>query len=185
MPADTGAAHGDDADLVVVPVAELMAQRLAVGDLGGFEAGHVAGEAVMLACPVADQGERGSERVGDDVVGVADEDRVVADSGVAGDMLDHLRVVVGGQERLVLAAVGHGQPADEVGQPDVGGPLLLGVLVQVVVQLPGLVPDPEVVVLVAHQVVEDHEVGQQDLVHPADGLEGVQVVLGGLALDVA
>ena len=33
--------------------------------------------------------------------------------------------------------------------------------------------------------MEDHEVRQQDLVHPADRLEAVQVVLGGLALDVA
>jgi hypothetical protein len=31
MPADAEAAHGDDADLLVVPVAELMAQRLVVG----------------------------------------------------------------------------------------------------------------------------------------------------------
>ena len=41
--------------------------------------------------------------------------------GIARDVLDHLGVVVGGQERLALAAVGHRQPADEVGQPDVGG----------------------------------------------------------------
>ena len=38
--------------------------------------------------------------------------------------------------------------------------------------------------LVAHEVVEDHEVGQQDLVHAADRLEAVRVVLGRLALDV-
>ncbi len=55
---------------------------------------------------------------------------------------------------------------------------------QVVVELPGLVADPEVVVLVADEVVEDHEVREQDLVHPPDGLEAVQVVLGGLALHV-
>ena len=99
-------------------------------------------------------------------------------------MLDHLGVVVGGQERLALAAVLHREPADEVRQPDVGGALLLGVLVQVVVELPRLVADPEVVVLLAHEVVEDHVVGEQDLVHPADRLEAVQVVLGRLALDV-
>ena len=85
----------------------------------------------------------------------------------------------------MLAAVLHRQPADEVGQPDVGGLLLLGVLVQVVVELPRLVADPEVVLLVADDVVEDHEVREQDLVHAADRLEAVQVVLGGLALDVA
>ena len=138
----------------------------------------------MLLGPVADHRQVGPERVADDVVGVADEDRPVADARVARDVLDHLGVVVGGQEALVLAAVGHRQAADEVGQPHVGGPLLLGVLVQVVVELPRLVPDPEVVVLVAHDVVEDHEVGDQDLVHPAQGLEAVEVVLGRLGLDV-
>ncbi len=63
--------------------------------------------------------------------------------------------------------------------------LLLGILVQVVVELPRLVADPEGVVVVAHQVVEDHEVREEDLVHSPDRLEAVQVVLGGLALDMA
>ena len=124
------------------------------------------------------------EPLGHDVLGVADEDGLIAHAREARDVLDHLLVVVAGQERLVVAAVGHRQPADEVGQPDVGRPLLLRVLVQVVVELPGLVADPEVVVLVAHEVVEDHEVGEQDLVHPPDRLEAVQVVLRRLALDV-
>ena len=126
-----------------------------------------------------------TEPLGDDVVGVADEDGPIAHAREARDVLDHLLVVVGGQERLALAAVGHRQPADEVGQPDVRRALLLRVLVQVVVELPGLVADPEVVLLVADEVVEDHEVGEQDLVHPPDRLEAVQVVLGRLALDVA
>ena len=127
----------------------------------------------------------GSEALGDDVVGVADEDGLIAHAREARDVLDHLLVVVAGQERLVVAAVGHRQPADEVGQPRVGRPLLLGVLVEVVVELPGLVADPEVVLLLAHEVVEDHEVREQNLVHAPDRLEAVQVVLGGLALDVA
>ena len=99
-------------------------------------------------------------------------------------MLDHLRVVVGGDEGLTLSAVGHRQPTHEVGQPDVGRALLLGVLVQVVVELPCLVADPEVVLLLADEVVEDHEVREQDLVHPPDRLEAVEIVLGRLALDV-
>ena len=85
----------------------------------------------------------------------------------------------------MLAAVGHRQPADEVGQPRVGGALLLRVLVQVVVDLPALVGDPQVVVGLADEVVEDHEVGDQDLVHAPPRLEAVQVVLGRLGLDVA
>ena len=96
-------------------------------------------------------------------------------------MLDHLRVVVGGQERLALAALGHRQVADEVGQPGERGALQLGVLVQEVVELPRLVAHPQVVVLVADDVVEDHEVRQQDLVHPPQRLEAVQLVAARLA----
>ena len=56
---------------------------------------------------------------------------------------------------------------------------------QEVVDVPGLVADPQVVVLLGHEVVEHHEVRDQDLVHRPDRLEGVQVVLAGEALDVA
>ena len=182
VPAHARPADGDDADLLARPVAELGPQLLPVGD--GLEPGHVAGEVVVLLRPVADPREAVPERVGDDVVGVADEHRPVADPGEAGDVLDHLGVVVGGQERLVLTAVVHRQPADEVRQPDVRRRLQLRVLVQEVVDLPGLVADPEVVVLLAHEVEEEHEVGDEDLVHPPDRLEGMQVVLGRLALDV-
>ncbi len=56
---------------------------------------------------------------------------------------------------------------------------------QVVVELPRLVPDPQVVLLRRDQVMEEHEVRQQDLVHPPPCLEAVQVVLGGLGLDMA
>ena len=62
--------------------------------------------------------------------------------------------------------------------------LELGVLVQEVVDVPRLVADHEVVVLVGDDVVEHHEVVDEDLVHPADRLERVQVVLGRLVLDV-
>ena len=119
-----------------------------------------------------------------DVLRVADEDRAVAQAREAGDVLDHLGVVVRGQRRLVLAAVRHRQPADEVGQPHERRPLEPRVLVQEVVEVPGLVADPGVVLPLGHQVVEDVEVVDQDLVHPADRLEGVQVVLPRLGLDV-
>ncbi len=55
---------------------------------------------------------------------------------------------------------------------------------QEVVDVPGLVADHQVVVRLLDDLVEDHEVVDQDLVHPADRLEGVQVVLGALVLDV-
>ena len=161
-------------------VPELRPQALAVGDLSRVEPGDVAGEVVVRLGPFPDRRQPGAEGVRDDVVGLADEDRPVADRRPARDVLDHLGVVVRGQVRLALAAVGHRQPADEVGQPHVGGGLELRVLVQVVVELPRLVADPEVVRLVADDVVEDHEVREQDLVHPADRLEAVQVVAGRL-----
>ena len=99
-------------------------------------------------------------------------------------MLDHLRVVVGREERLALAARGHRQHADEVGQPGVGSGLELRVLVQEVVDLPGLVGDPEVETLLGHDIVEDHEVRAEDLVEPAQHLEGVELVLARLGVDV-
>ena len=182
--ADARSAHRHHAHLLGRRVAELRAQPLAVGELGRVEARDVAGEVEVLPGPVGDRRQVGPERVGDDVLQVADEDRAVAHPRVARDVLDHLGVVVGGEHRLVLAAVGHRQPADEVGQPRVGGALLLGVLVQVVVDLPALVGDPQVVVGLADEVVEDHEVGDQDLVHAPPRLEAVQVVLGRLGLDV-
>ncbi len=184
MPAHAGAADRDDANLLGRPVPELGAQLLAVGEGGRVEARDVAGEVEVLLRPVADEGEVGPEGVGDHVVGVADVEGAIAHPREAGDVLDHLGVVVGCEKGLPLPAVGHGEPADEVRQPDISGPLLFRVLVEVVVELPGFVPDPKVVVLLARDVVEDHEVGEQDLVHPPPGLETVEVVLGGLGLHV-
>ncbi len=139
----------------------------------------------MLLGPGADLRQVRPEPLGHDVVGVADEQRAVAHARVTGDLLDHLGVVVGGEERLTLTAVLHRQPADEVGQPHVSGALALRVLVQEVVDVPRLVADPQVVRLLAHDVVEDHVVRDQDLVHPPPCVEAVQVVLGRLGLDVA
>ena len=117
--ADARAADGDDADLLVLAVAELGPERGPVGELGGIEARDVAGEREVLLGPLADPGQVGREPLGHDVLGVADEDGLIAHAREARDVLDHLLVVVAGQERLVVAAVGHRQPADEVGQPDV------------------------------------------------------------------
>ena len=86
----------------------------------------------------------------------------------AGPLLQHLGVVVGGQQGLALAQVGHRQPADEVGQPREREPLQLGVLVQEVVDVPRLVADHQVVRRLLDDVVEDHEVVDQDLVHLPD-----------------
>ena len=105
-------------------VAELGAQRGAVAEAGRVEAGDVAGEVEVLLGPLADRGQAGAEAVGHDVLRIADEDRAVAHPRVARDLLDHLGVVVGGEQRLALAAVRHRQPADEVGQPRRRRPIL-------------------------------------------------------------
>jgi hypothetical protein len=57
-------------------------------------------------------------------------------------------------------------------------------LVQEVVDLPALVRDPDVVAILGHDVVEQHEVGDEDLVHPAPRLKAVQVVLRRFGLEV-
>ena len=135
--------------------------------------------------PRPDARQPGTEVVLDHVVRVPDEHRPVPHAREPGALLDHLRVVVGGQRRLARTAVGHRQPADEVRHPREREPLELGVLVQEVVDVPRLVADHQVVAAVGHHLVEDHEVVDEDLVHPADRLERVQVVLAGLVLDVA
>ncbi len=100
-------------------------------------------------------------------------------------MLDHFRVVVGGQERLTFAAVRHRQPAHEVRHPGERGALQFRILVQEVVDVPGFVADHEVVLTFGDRVMEDHEVCDEDLVHSAERLEGVQVVVVGLGGDVS
>ena len=57
-------------------------------------------------------------------------------------------------------------------------------LVPVVVDVPGLVGDHEIVAALLDGILEDHEIGDQHLVHAADGLEGVEIVLARLQLDV-
>ncbi len=167
-------------------VAELPPDLLATPEQrGGIEPGHVPAELVVLLGPLADRRQPRPECVGHDVLGITHEDRAVPDPREALHVLDHLLVVVGREEGLALAAVGHRQPAHEVGHPRERGPLELGVLVQVVIDVPRLVADHEVVLTIGNRIVEHHEVGDQDLVHPPDRLECVEVVLVGLGGDVA
>ena len=60
-------------------------------------------------------------------------------------MLDHLGIVVGRQEGLALAARRHGHEAHEVGEPGEPRLLELGMLVPVMVDVPGFVGDDQVV----------------------------------------
>ncbi len=182
MSADTGVAGRDHADLLIGAVAQLGADRVPAGDAGRVEAGDVAGELVVLLDPVPDRRQPGTEAAVDHIIGVGDEHRAVAQAGEPRDLLHHLRVVIRGHGRFPSAAVGHRQPADEIGQPGIRCPLQLRVLVQEVVHIPGLIADPQVVVLGGDQVGEHHEVADQDLIHAPQGLEHVQVVLGALGL---
>ena len=184
MLTDARAADGRDAHALPGAVAERGARCLAIGDRRRIEARDVAGEAEVLLGPLADRRQAFPEAFGHDVLGVADEQRQVAHPRITRDLLQQLLVEVTSQERLALAALGHRQPPDEVAQPYVGGGLQLGVLVEEVVELPRLVSDPQVILLVRDQIVEHHEVRNQDLVHPPERLEHIQLVLVGLGLDV-
>jgi len=100
------------------------------------------------------------------------------------DVLDHLRIVVCGDAGFALGAVRHGQPADEIRHPDEGRALLIRILVEEMIDIPRLVADDEIVMVLANGVVQYHEIVDQDLIHAPDRLEGVQVVLRTLAFDV-
>ncbi len=171
----SGTARGHQADPLAWPVAELGAQRLPVTRRG--EPGDVPGEGVALQRPLARGRQSRPERHVGDVAGTADEDRAVPQPRVAAAALDPLRVPVRGEGGFRRPALGQRQEANEVGEPRVRRPLELGVVEKEVVDVPALVDDPQVVRLVGDQVVEDHEVRRHDLIHPADGLEHVQVVL--------
>jgi hypothetical protein len=181
---DAGAADGDDAHRLLRTVAQVESQLLALTLRGRLESGDVSGKVEVLLGPVPDRGQTRSEGCGDDVVGVADEDGPVSQPLETVDMLDHLGVVVGCDPGFPLTAGLHREPADEVGHPGERAPLVLGILVEEVVEVPGLVGDDEVVVLLLEKGLEDLEVGDKNLVHVADGLEGVKIVFVGLRLDV-
>src|SRR5690242_15456407 len=57
-------------------------------------------------------------------------------------------------------------------------------LMPVVVDIPGLVRNDEIVAALIDGVLKDHKVGDQHLVHAANSLEGVQIVLARLKFDV-
>ncbi len=158
-------------------IAEIGPQPVTVAERSRIEAGHVAGEVVVLLGPVANEGEAGAEPVGHDVVEIADEDCLVTDLAVSLDLADHLCVVVGSDEGFSFPTLRHREIADEVGEPCVGGLLEIRILVQVIVESPRFVADHEVVLPVGYHLIADHEVGDLDLVHVAQRLEDHQVVL--------
>ena len=139
--ADRRAADRRDAQR---PVAVALGRRRRV-------AGDLAAELEVRLDPLADRPAAPGRSCPRRRPRVADEQRAVAHGREARDLLEHLRVEVGAQERLALAALGQRQPAHEVGQEHERRALVLRVLVQEVVDLPRLVADPQVVGLLARQ----------------------------------
>ena len=80
-------------------------------------ADDIACEIEMPGHPIAHGRQISSKRARNNVLGLADENRAIANTGMALDMLDHLGVVVGGKEGLMLSARSHRQESDEVGEP--------------------------------------------------------------------
>ena len=176
MCSDAGSADGDDANHLVVGVAELGPQRLAFGLADWLEAGHIAGKFEVLFGPCPDRSETGAEVVRHDIVGFADEQCSVPQVRVSLDVVDHLGVVVRSQDASAVPPSGIGsQPTKSVSQQN-GARFEFGVLVKEAVELPRLVADPQVVGLLLDDVLEDHEIGDQDLVEPTPGPEAVQFV---------
>src|SRR5438270_9916395 len=91
--ADTGPANADDAHSLVFAVSELGAKHRTVTEPGRVKARDVARERIVLLGPLADPGQPGTEPIRDDVIGIANEDRVGTQPREARDVLDHLRVV--------------------------------------------------------------------------------------------
>ena len=182
--ADARAAHGHDAEQIVGPEPQPGPRGRPFLRGRRREPGDVSGEIVVRGRPLADPRQPRPERLRHDVVRVPDEDRAIAQPPVSRPLLEHLGVVVGGECGLGIPSARHRQPPHEVGHPREREALQLGVLVEEVVDIPRLVADHEVVIGLVDDVVEDHEVVHEDLVHPADRLERVQVVVGGLVFDV-
>jgi hypothetical protein len=99
-------------------------------------------------------------------------------------MLDHLGVVVTRQKRLTLATGRHRQEADEIGKPGKRRLLQLRMFVPVVIDVPGFIGNDQIVVTLFDCILKDHEVRDQHLVHSAQRLEGVKIMLTRFQFDV-
>ena len=185
VPSHLGPADGHENHPLVVPVAELVAKGLAVTEGRRVEVERVAGEPEVLPRPRAHVREIGPELAIEHVGLVADHDRQIAHVGMVAQVVDVLGVLLPAADELRGGpVVPHRKDADEVGEEDVRRPLELGVLVEVVVEVPALVTDPQVVGLSLHDVRERHEVRRHDLVHVPEGVEGMELVIGRPALEV-
>ena len=184
--ADARAADGHDAHLLVRPVAELGPQPLAVAELGRVEPGDVAGEVEVLAGPVADRRQVGRRtRRARCPRGCRRRSPGRARAGSARCARSSRRCSrrsarPRARRRRASAASRRSRSARRTRRASAPGSRAGS----------SRSPSPRRRSRgrsrsSLHEVVEDHEVGDEDLVHPPPCLEAVQVVLGGLGLDVA
>ena len=181
---DARTADRHEHDALVVAVAGVAAQRRALGERRRIEVVRVADEAEALARPLPHVRQVLAERAIEHVLGIADHQRQIADVGVMREVIDVLRVLLPRAPRLARVVLVHRHEADEVGEEHVRRGFELGVLVQVVVEVPALVADPQIVVAAFGDVGEHHEVGRHHGVHRPQRVERVQRVVLRVRLEV-
>ncbi len=86
--------------------------------------------------------------------------------------------------RFASAAFGHGQVADEIGEPGERAALELGMFVPEMIDIPGFIGDDEIIISVFDQLLKHHEIGDQYLVHAAQCLKDLKIVLAAFAFDM-
>src|SRR5437660_11461821 len=117
MRSDGRAADRNDADALMRPVAESLAQVLAAAESLRMSSENVARKIEMPGDPFAHGRKVRAERLRQNVIAIADENGAISHGGMPLDMLDHLGVVVGRQKGLAVAARRHRHKANEVGEP--------------------------------------------------------------------
>src|ERR1700733_7050080 len=184
MRADTGSADGDDADTLARAVTKRLPQIHSRAEGPRVFSQDISGEVEVFGYPVAHVRQIPAERSRDHVFRLADKDGAIAYTRVAFDMLDHLGIVITGQEGLALAARRHRQKADEIGEPGQRSFLQFRMFMPEMIDVPGFVSDDEIVVAVLDGVLENHEVRDQHFVHSSQRLEGVQIMFARFQYDV-
>src|SRR6266566_4537413 len=161
MASDRGATYSGNGNLLVLPVPQAGARGSRISKSGWVERLGIATIAKVLISPLANDGKTWTKGFLHDIVSVA----------------------VGAQKGLALISLDWQAP-DKVGQKDKGLPLQFRVFMIVIVHIPGLVSDDEIVVLRLHKIGKGHEVVHHDLIHGAQREEGGEVMLAGDMLKV-
>ena len=81
-------------------------------------------------------------------------------------------------------AIRHGNETDKVSEPGQLGLLQLRMLMPEMIHIPGFISDHQIVFLLFQNLLEDHEIGDQDFIHISDRLESIQIMFAGLRLNM-